>query len=145
MGFAYSPSIRRQKCRRFCSCKSTQDPQRSTSFFVRPQSVQHQSIKNNKIPQISISNGIWFGTRGSEVQILSPRPFISSSYNRHETTIWFWPRCSSWSDPHKHCTASASHDAAAATKSSTVSLNRQDHVLKPVESCGIAWVLGWLI
>jgi hypothetical protein len=40
------------------------------------QQVQYQSLKNRKFQQSSISSGIWFGTRGSEVQILSPRPFI---------------------------------------------------------------------
>jgi hypothetical protein len=48
-------------------------------FFTESQTVQYQSITTNKIPQISISTGIWFGTRGSEVQILSPRPFVSST------------------------------------------------------------------
>jgi len=43
-----------------------------------PQQVQYQSLKNKKSQQIPIDYGIWFGTRGSEVQILSPRPFIFS-------------------------------------------------------------------
>src|ERR1039457_1210817 len=42
------------------------------------QQVQYQSLKNNKFQQVSPSIGIWFGTRGSEVQILSPRPFVSN-------------------------------------------------------------------
>ena len=46
----------------------------------RLQQVQQQSLRINKIQQISISSGIWFGTRGSEVQILSPRPFFSIRY-----------------------------------------------------------------
>lgn len=41
----------------------------------RPQTFQHQSLRINKNPQISIGSGIWFGTRGPEVQILSPRSF----------------------------------------------------------------------
>src|SRR4029077_19396460 len=41
-----------------------------------PQQVQYQSLKNLIFQQVSIGFGIWFGTRGSEVQILSPRPFI---------------------------------------------------------------------
>src|ERR1700687_462375 len=45
------------------------------------QQVQQQSLGINKIQQISISSGIWFGTRGSEVQILSPRPNILQSIN----------------------------------------------------------------
>ena len=45
----------------------------------RSQQVQHQSLRNNKFQQDSISAGIWFGTRGSEVQILSPRPLFSMS------------------------------------------------------------------
>jgi hypothetical protein len=49
---------------------------RQLSTSGSPQ-VQYQAHKNNKPPQISIGAGIWFGTRGSEVQILSPRPFFS--------------------------------------------------------------------
>jgi hypothetical protein len=44
----------------------------------RPQQVQYQSVASSKFQQVSISFGTWFGTRGSEVQILSPRPFIFS-------------------------------------------------------------------
>ncbi|HZL65975.1 MAG TPA: hypothetical protein VFC29_01450, partial [Candidatus Limnocylindrales bacterium] len=39
------------------------------------QQVPYQSVTNLNFQQISITYGIWFGTRGSEVQILSPRPF----------------------------------------------------------------------
>jgi len=39
------------------------------------QQVQYQPVANSKVQQGSISPGTWFGTRGSEVQILSPRPF----------------------------------------------------------------------
>ncbi len=46
------------------------------------QQVPRQSLRNNRFQQISIGLGIWFGTRGSEVQILSPRPFFSSTYVR---------------------------------------------------------------
>jgi hypothetical protein len=44
----------------------------------RPQQIQQQSLRSHRILQVSISSGIWFGTRGSEVQILSPRPILSS-------------------------------------------------------------------
>jgi len=44
-----------------------------------PQQVQQQSLADSRILQISISTRIWFGTRGSEVQILSPRPIFSST------------------------------------------------------------------
>src|SRR6185437_2808235 len=40
------------------------------------QQLQKQSLRNCKILQLSESLKIWFGTRGSEVQILSPRPII---------------------------------------------------------------------
>src|SRR3989442_99678 len=40
------------------------------------QLIQQESLRNTKILQVSISSEIWFGTRGSEVQILSPRPSI---------------------------------------------------------------------
>src|SRR5205823_11600279 len=35
------------------------------------ETVQHESVTNNKFQPISIIHGSWFGTRGSEVQILS--------------------------------------------------------------------------
>src|SRR5258708_26119131 len=41
------------------------------------QQVQYQSLGNNKSQQGSIGVRIWFWTRGSEVQILSPRPIFS--------------------------------------------------------------------
>jgi len=44
------------------------------------QQVQYQSVGALKFQQNSISAGIWFGTRGSEVQILSHRPIISYTY-----------------------------------------------------------------
>ena len=63
------------------------------------QQVQYQSIKNNRIPQSSTRFGIWFGTRGSEVQILSPRPIFFSdlqpSAENQNRPTWYWPRCSS--------------------------------------------------
>jgi hypothetical protein len=34
---------------------------------TRRQLIQQQSLRNNKILQISTSREIWFGTRGSEV------------------------------------------------------------------------------
>jgi hypothetical protein len=40
------------------------------------QQAQQQSLGINRIQQISMSSEIWFGTRGSEVQILSPRPIF---------------------------------------------------------------------
>src|SRR5712691_5218451 len=45
-----------------------------TNSNSSPQRLQYQSIRNSRIPRISIIDGTWFGTRGSEVQILSPRP-----------------------------------------------------------------------
>src|SRR5690242_9624170 len=44
-----------------------------------PQQVQQQSLGSRRFLQVSIMVGIWFGTRGSEVQILSPRPMFSCS------------------------------------------------------------------
>ncbi len=46
------------------------------------QPIQYQSVTNITFQQISIRSEIWFGTRGSEVQILSPRPFFSITYNK---------------------------------------------------------------
>src|ERR1700681_2224056 len=44
------------------------------------QRVQQELLRNNKKPETSTRLGIWFGTRGSEVQILSPRPYCSNTY-----------------------------------------------------------------
>ena len=49
------------------------------------QEVQYQSIGNNRIPQSSIGIGIWFGTRGSEVQILSSP---SIYFNKDTSDFW---------------------------------------------------------
>jgi len=45
-----------------------------------PQRIQPKAVGIRRKQQISITGGIWFGTRGSEVQILSPRPMFSSTY-----------------------------------------------------------------
>jgi len=42
-----------------------------------PQLLQFKALNNNWNLRISITVRIWFGTRGSEVQILSPRPLFS--------------------------------------------------------------------
>ena len=47
------------------------------------QRVQQELLRNNKKPETSTRLGIWFGTRGSEVQILSPRPYFSKRYVGH--------------------------------------------------------------
>jgi len=66
--------------------------------ITRPQQVQQQSLGSHRILQVSITHGIWFGTRGSEVQILSPRPFNQGvrsgdignrTFRRHG--LHFWP------------------------------------------------------
>jgi S1-C subfamily serine protease len=44
------------------------------------QQVPYQSVTNLNFQQISITYGIWFGTRGSEVQILSPRPDVNARF-----------------------------------------------------------------
>src|SRR5690242_16750022 len=49
----------------------TQQPATSS-----PQQVQQESVRINRIQQVSIRYFPWFGTRGSEVQILSPRPIF---------------------------------------------------------------------
>ena len=47
------------------------------------QQVPQRSLGTNKIQQVSIVAETWFGTRGSEVQILSPRPiFFKTKYLR---------------------------------------------------------------
>jgi len=63
-----------------------------------PQQVQQQSLGTYWILQVSISLRIWFGTRGLEVQILSPRPFTLKvqpghmGYTMYRLHGWhFWP------------------------------------------------------
>src|SRR5690242_15140208 len=60
----------------FVAVKASKSHKVQRTSTSGPQQVQYQSVKNYKIPQRSIGNRIWFGTRGSEVQILSPRPFL---------------------------------------------------------------------
>src|SRR5262249_24243842 len=87
-------------CRRFCAEKAS-DFNKSQQPSTRGlQQVQYQSLKNNKFQQVSTRVAIWFGTRGSEVQILSPRPFIFSdlqpSGENQSRPTWSWARCSSF-------------------------------------------------
>src|SRR6266536_1727343 len=53
-----------------------------------PQRFQQQSVKINRTHLFSISYEIRFGTRGSEVQILSPRPLFSLTFS---TLTRRWP------------------------------------------------------
>ena len=59
------------------------------------QRIQSKTVIFTRFQQISISGRIRFGTRGSEVQILSPRPIFSVTCKPAIPTIWDWPRCSS--------------------------------------------------
>jgi hypothetical protein len=70
--------LQKYDCRRFCAEKASAFNKSQQLSTGGPQQVQYQSFKNLKFQQISISYGIWFGTRGSEVQILSPQPFKPS-------------------------------------------------------------------
>ena len=71
-------------CRRFCAEKASDFNKSQQLSTSGPLEVQYQSLGNNKFQQVSISVGIWFGTRGSEVQILSPRPLFSAAYSHLE-------------------------------------------------------------
>ena len=53
------------------------EPQLAIAFLQR---VQSKTVNFTRFQHTSISREIWFGTRGSEVQILSPRPIISIVY-----------------------------------------------------------------
>src|ERR1035441_9718105 len=52
--------------------RNIEDPQHST---WPPQSIQSKAVISKRFQQTSINGRIGFGTRGSEVQILSPRPY----------------------------------------------------------------------
>jgi len=51
--------------------------------ITRPQQVQQQSLGSHRILQVSITHGIWFGTRGSVVQIHPPQPTLACPFRRH--------------------------------------------------------------
>ena len=68
------------------------EPQLSRAW---PRRVQSKAVKITRFRQTSISREIWFGTRGSEVQILSPRPIKSITYRKVNPALWYWARCSS--------------------------------------------------
>jgi len=55
------------------------EPQLSTAW---PQLIQSKTVIFTRFQHTSTSREIWFGTRGSEVQILSPRPIFSTVYSR---------------------------------------------------------------
>src|SRR5216684_8633368 len=65
-------------CRRFCAVKASGFNKFQQVSMNSSQQVQYQPLTNSKFQWSSTRVGIWFGTRGSEVQILSPRPFIFS-------------------------------------------------------------------
>src|ERR1700678_3924247 len=87
------------ECRRFCSGQSILVQYDSTEFKSSPQRKQNKSLGTSKFPEISTNARIWFGTRGSEVQILSPRPIVSNylqqSQELQNRATWFCTRCSS--------------------------------------------------
>src|SRR5262249_50223287 len=62
-------------CRRFCSCASLPLQQIATAFYERYATVQYQSVRNNKLQQVSIRVGIWFGTRGRRFKSSLPDQF----------------------------------------------------------------------
>jgi len=55
------------------------EPQLSIAW---PQSIQSKTVIFTRFQHTSTIRKIWFGTRGSEVQILSPRPIKSITYSR---------------------------------------------------------------
>jgi hypothetical protein len=71
-----------RKCRRFCSGRNTLGHQGSTEFTPSPQQKQNKSLEISKSQEISTSAGIWFGTRGSEVQSSLPDQSFSRAFSR---------------------------------------------------------------
>jgi hypothetical protein len=55
----------------FVAARASQNDEVQQPSTSDPQQVQYQSITNNPIPQCSIGDRIWFGTRGST----STKPF----------------------------------------------------------------------
>ena len=58
------------------------------------QIIPSKALKKGEFQQTSTVAVPWFGTRGSEVQILSPRPIKSMTYRMTDPTLWCWARCS---------------------------------------------------
>ncbi len=65
---------------RFVAAKASNFNRIQQGSTSRLQTIQHQSLRINKNPQISMNAGIWFGTRSPVVQIHSPRPILSMRY-----------------------------------------------------------------
>jgi hypothetical protein len=61
--------------------------------IICPQRIQSKIVILTQFQQVSTSRRIWFGTRGSEVQILSPRPLKSTTYKLARPAPWYRPRC----------------------------------------------------
>src|SRR5580658_426408 len=62
------------------------EPQLSIAW---PQRVQSKTVNFTRFQHTSTSCKIWFGTRGSEVQILSPRPIKSITCSPEDQTLWY--------------------------------------------------------
>jgi hypothetical protein len=70
------------------------EPQFSTAW---PQRIQSKAVNSAQFQQASTSRQNWFGTRGSEVRILSPRPTLeSTTYNTSPGTEKYGPRGHFW-------------------------------------------------
>ena len=85
MRFSTPSNCRRATVVDFVAVKAPKnhlEPQLSIRW---PQRIQSKAVIFYRFQQISINGRIGFGTRGSEVQILSPRPLFSITY------IDLWP------------------------------------------------------
>ena len=106
--FMLSLFVRVLSCRRFCDGRASKVHQILLAFNRATPTNTSQMTSITQFHHISPRTRIWFGTRGSEVQILSPRP-INSNYlrrcqTRQDRPTWFWPRCFQPSEQHKYCT-----------------------------------------
>jgi hypothetical protein len=54
-----------------------------SGIFLPPQLIQSKTVIFNRFQQAPTSDRRWFGTRGSEVRILSPRPILSQTFKKH--------------------------------------------------------------
>jgi len=72
-------------CRRFCAEKASNFNKSQQLSPSGSQQFQYQSIKSNQFQQSSLGICLWFGTRGSEVQILSPPTHQSLPAGHHLT------------------------------------------------------------
>jgi hypothetical protein len=100
-------------------------PQLST---IRPQLVQYKTVNFTRFQHISTNAEKWFGTRESEVHILSSRPYFQSLANQRSDPLGL-AQVFSCRKARRYWASRCTLNARASTETSTV--GRDDPVLHP--------------